>query len=147
VFCRIRNRYATIEQALYEDPLGPLDGHPLHAHILQRSAQLGDASLLVGEAAFKEDLAPRLLYDAEGVLFLGPIDPGAGGYLLIHPQTSSSSSSLGCRLPEAAVGGCGLDEDEVPLRMLIGRRSKRSSLAQRPVAASGASPMPGGAAL
>ena len=38
---------------------------------------------------------------------------------------------------------CGFAEDEVPLRMLIGRRSE----ARRPVGASGTSPMPGGAGL
>jgi hypothetical protein len=71
---RIRNDEAPIEQALDENSLGPLDGHPLYAQLHQRAAQLGDASPVVGIAAL-EDLAPGFLYEAEGVFILGPIDP------------------------------------------------------------------------
>jgi hypothetical protein len=63
VFCRIRNNEVPIEQVFAEDSLEPLDGHPPDAHIHQRAPKLGDASLVMGEAALK-DLAPSLLQKA-----------------------------------------------------------------------------------
>jgi len=121
-----QHRYLSFKQALYEDSLGALYGHPLYTHLLQCSAQLGDASLVVGEAALKEDLAPRLLYVTQRACSsLAQSIPAALLVicLSIHKPPPPLLRSVAACLRRRLVV-CGLDEDEVPLRMLIGRRSR-----------------------
>src|SRR5215204_6369869 len=121
-----KHRQPAIQQALYEDALGAFYGHPLHAHLNQRATQLFDASLLMGEAALQKH-SPGCVEDAEGVLVFSPVYPAA--LLLVcssileppPPPLPRWVAFRGRR--RGALCGCGLDEDEVPLRMLIGRRS------------------------
>jgi hypothetical protein len=112
---------ACLQQALDQYPLRALDRNPLDAPTREGAAQFAQTPLVVGESPLGKGPS-GLIDDADRVLLLRPIDPGAVSFR--HVRTSSLASFR-----------CGETGREVPLRVLIARRSE----ARRPVAASGAS--------
>jgi hypothetical protein len=107
-----------LQQPVDQQPVGPLERDPLDGVLAEQRDQRAQPAFVMADRAAHERAAV-LVDDADGVVVFGPVDPGKCAH-----RWSSSVEVASSRV-----------EQEVPLRALIGRRS----IAQRPVAALGAS--------